>query len=625
MKKILLLILFLLISYSAKANVYSDVAYKLSSVLHIVKGRVIGVNGQVVKLDKGYKDGLYEGSLVYIYRNKGKLILFGSNQSVELKKGVAYACVKEVNAHTSQAVLTGGLEKIKNYLIGLGIIPWGERQLVGKPHVGDRFIAGKKEYRVAIITRNPIIFSSLKSSLEKTGRFYIINPDRLAIAIMDNRINYISREKSIRKLAESVDADLVVLVSSDPKYKKLNCRVYNGYGGVEIISIKEPIDRNSRVVLINNSNLNSIPPNNIVASNLRLSPRLTFWQKLLSKVGLSSPYTPEQTSSSTYRVVFYKDVGYGTTAFYVGDVNADGYKEILVGQGSKVSIYAFSAGAFKLEGNFNYGYNIFHIDSAKFGDKTLVSISNYNSYGSLDSAIGYIGKDYKFHTIKGGLAYNIRFYNRFDRPVVLLQKASIDKPFYGPIYELDLRTNRISRFKLPVKSKDLFTFEKIDNYIAYLSRSGQLCLYDTDSGKVVQETPFAFGGGERPIERYHYQPGAKQTLEEVEAKNQVYIPDGIGFFKQDNKIYALGYRNYMSSHITLHSTNYNAYTLRLLRFDGDKFTPVWNSGDLKGHMIGCGKVGDYIVSVVGLPAGFFDRFIRGVLEVDRLTAAQMEH
>ncbi len=626
MRRILLFLLFFTVAASSEAGVYSTISKKLVSSLHIVKGKVIGVNGSQVELNRGFNEGLYKGALVYIYRKEGKIILFNDNQSVELKKGIAYACVDKLFPDSARAHLTGGLEKTKNYLIGLGIIPWGERELIGKPRVGDRFIAGKKVYRVAIIARNPVIFNSLKSVLEKTGRFYVIDPDRLAVAIVDNRINYINEAKSIKKLSESVDADIVILVSSGVKYRTLTCRVYNGYGAVPILSLMEPVDKKSRLVLINNSSISQVPPNSVVASNLRLTPRLTFWQKLLSRVGLYSPYTPSQISSSTYRIAFYKNIGHGTTAFYVGDVNGDGNKEILVAKGSKVDIYTFSDGTFDLKSSFRYGYNIFHLDSARFGKRVLIAISNYTGYGSLDSCIGYIDKHYRFHRIKDTLPYNIRFYNRFDKPVILAQKASLSAPFYGKIYLLSPHTFKVvGELDLPVKPMDLFTFERIGGYIAYLSKSGQLALYSLESGKIIQKSPYSFGGGERPIERYHYQPGPRQSLQEVESKNRVYIPDGIRFFREGSTIYAIGYRNYLSKHLTIHSTGYNAYSVRLLKFDGDRFVSSWSSGDVKGHMVGCGKIGDYIVSVIGLPAGFFDRFILGILEVDRLTAAQMRH
>ncbi len=625
MRKLLFAAFFLIFATTANATVYNTIAHRIVKRLTVVKGRVISASAASVTLNKGYEDSLYNHSIVYIYRNRGKMKLFGSNRVVELREGVAFACVTKLFAHRAVARLCAGLEKERKYLIGLGIIPWGTKEIIGKPRKSDLFIAGKKEYRIAIITRNPIIFSSLKKSLEKTGRFFVIDPDKLAVAIVENRINYISEAKSIRKLAESVDADLVLLVRPKSDFKDFFVKLYNGYAAKTMLSFRVPVDRDSYLVLENNRNFN-IPARNMVASNLRLNPRLTFWQKILGKVGLYNPYSGLKMSSSTFNVAFFKDIGYGTTAFYVGDVNGDGDKEILVAQGSDVKLYRVGGDSFLPLAHFNYGHTIFNIDAARFGSRVLIALSNYNSYGVLDSAIGYFDKKFRFHLIKKGLPYNVRFYDRFDKPQILVQRAAIDKPFYGKIYEYDLEGGQLRSFKLPVKTENLFTFERIGDYIAYLNGASQLCLYSLDKGKVVQRFPYTLGDGTRPIRRYNYMPSARESLEDVWAKNHVLIRKGVVFEKGiNNRIYALAYTNHRGRIIKIKGSNYSAYSLWLFSFNADRFKQIYYSGDLKGHLIAAGKAGRYIISVIGLPAGFFDRFIRGILEIDRLTAGQMEH
>ncbi len=627
MKKIYFSLIFLLsfisISY---AGVYENIAYQLSSKLNLVRGTLVGVkrHKKEVVLNRGYKDGLYKNSIVYIYTNKGKLKLFNNNQTISLKEGVAYAYVSKLYPHKADATISGGFEKERDYLTALGIIPWGEKELIGTPKIGQHFIAGKKEYRVAIITRNPIIYSSLKHALEKTGRFYVIGEDTLAIAITQKHINSLNEKSSIKKLAESVDADIVMLVSTR-KYKTMRCKIYNGYAGNVMLSFRERIDKKSLTVLLHNKNPYLIPASNMVASNLRLSPKLTFWEQMLNKVGLYSPYTGVDMSSNQYKIRLYLNIGSGTTAFYLGDVNNNGQKDILVSQGSKISIYTFDTDSFIKKGSFSYGYNVFNIDSATIKGKTLIALSNFDRFGSLDSAIGYIDKHYKFHIVKKNLPYYVRFYNKFNSPIIIVQKAGVFKAFRGSIDILNLKTGSAVKLNLPIHPEDLYTFEKIDNYIAYLSQTGQLCLYNTDTGKVVQKTAYSFGDGTRPIERYHFEQSAQESLQDVEAKNNVYIPKGVVFFKEKGQIYALGGENYVSKVISINKQHYGAYGLKLFKYSLGKFTPEWYSGDVRGRIVGFGKIDDYIISVIGLPAGFFDRFIRGILEVDRLSAGQIEH
>ncbi len=624
MKKFVFSILFIFMASYSYANVYTNIASDLVEKLHIVKGKISNIHNKEIVLDKGYADGVYKNSIVYIYRNEGKIKLFNDNKTVDLKKGIAYAYATKVYEHKTKAIISAGFEKERNYLVGLGIIPWGEKPLMEPPKVGYNFVLGKKQYRIALITRNPIIYSSLKEALEKTDRFYVIDPDTLSIAITKKRINSFSEKDSIKELSEAVNADLAMVVSV-VKHKIMKCKVYNGYAGNVILSLQSNIDKQSETVLSINKNNTSIPAGNIVASNLRLSPKLTFWESLLNKAGLYSPYTGLDMSSAQYKITLYKEIGYGTTAFYLGRINNNQEKAILVAKGSRVSIYGFDFDSFIKKGSFSYGYNIFNIDSAEIGGKTVVVLSNFNQYGGLDSAIGYIDKHYKFHVIKDGLPYHLRFYDKFSNPKILAQRTSVSKLFRGDIYVMDINTGSLNKLNLPVAPKSFYDFEKIDNDIAYISKSGQLCLYSMDMKKIVQRTAYVFGGGERAIERYHYEPNNEQTVKEVEEKNSVYVPKGIVFFKEKGEIYALGARNYMSRVITINKQHYNAYSLKLLKYNIGKFELEWSSGDVKGRIVGFGKFGDYVISVIGTPAGFFDRFIRGIMELDRLSAGQIEY
>ncbi len=620
MKKIILvfLVLFVWISASHADNVYDDIASQLALKLHTVKGTVIKADKQNIVLNKGLSDGLYKNSIVYIYKDAGKLHL--ENKDIQLRKGVAYAYISKVEDKISYAAVSRGIDKQKDFLLGLGIIPWGEKIVISNPKKGDKFIAGKKEYRVAVITRNKLVYQSLKNALEKTNRFYVIDPDELAIAITKNRINSINEKKSIKELADAVDADIVLLVSIN-RFKNIKYRAYNGYAQTVILANTIAVDEQSRKILLNNKRSINIPANNLVASNLRLTQRLTLWERLLDKVGLYSPYTGLDISSPRYKVLVYKEIGHGSTALYVGNIGFN-QNDIIVAKGSDVSIYRFNTDSFEKVGGFSFGYNIFNIDSAKIGSKRLITISNFNRYGSLESAVGYIDKSYKFHIIKGNLPYHLRFYNRFSTPMLIAQAASITKAFYGHIYKLDLNSGALKRLMLPINADSFYDFERIDNKIAYVSKSGQLSLYNLDKNKVVYNTPYIFGVGQRPIQRYDYDVNDKLSLEEAEAKNNVYIKKGVVFFKKDNSIYALGKRNYISQVISLGENHYNAYNIKLLKYDNNKFEKIYSSGDVKGRILDAGMIGGDIIAVVGLPAGFFDRFIMGIDELDRLVAAE---
>ncbi len=622
------LVLFLLISNMAYGNVFDNLVSQIAPKLKPIKGRILKVEGKKLILDKGYEDGLFKNYFVYVYRNEGSFVPLNSNKPVELKEGICFATINKVYDHKSVATITQGIERERKYFFGLGIISNGTREIYGgKPRTGDQWVAGKPSYRIAVITRNPYIYSQIRDKLNSTGRFFVISPDTLQIALVKNRINTLYERDAIRKLANVVDADLVLLVST-VKHEKLKFKLYDGYSGSAIERGSIGIDNKTRMVL-NQINVENIPPNNLVASNLRLQPKLTFWESILNKFGLYSPYTRLQMSSSSYKVVLYKNIGYGTTAMFMGKVDDKDGNVILVAQGSKVTAYRFDIDSFDKLFSFKYGYNIINIDAAKVNGKYLVAISNFDRYGNLSSALGYIDKG-KFHIIKDDLPYHIRFFDRFSKkPMLIAQKASIKSPFYGPIYKLDLNTFATTKLDLPVDVNSFYNFYKVGNDIVFVNSSRELEIYNEIEGKITYKAPYIFGGGERAIERYPepINVSVRQAgyTPEYRLKYSVFIPKSIEVLKTKDGYEVLGMRNYLSHNITINEQHYQGYNIKVFKLNGDKLKLVWSSGDVKGRLVAFGRDGDYIISVIGLPASFFYRFIEGILEVDRLTAARIEY
>ncbi len=631
MRKILVLLLVLsfVLPFASDASVvFDNLANQMLSKLKVASGKIIEVKGKKLILNKGSDDGLFKNYFVYVYRNEGSFIPLNSNQPVKLKEGICFATVSKVYSHKAIATVTQGVESEKKYFLGLGIIPNGVKEIYGgKPRVGDQWVAGKPSYRIAIITRNPYIYSQIKYKLDKTGRFFVINPDTLQIAFVKNRITTLYEKKAIKKLANVVDADLVLLVSTI-RYEKLRYKLYDGYSGSVIERGTLNIDNKTRAVL-NQINVENIPSNNLVASNLRLQPKLTFWESILSRFGLYSPYTNLQMSSSSYRVVLYKNIGYGTTAIFLGKIDDKDGNVILVAQGSKVTAYRFDIDSFDKLFSFKYGHNIINIDATKINGKYLVAISNFNRYGNLSSALGYI-KNGKFHIVKDDLPYNVRFFDKFSgKPVLIAQKASIKSPFYGPIYKLNPNTFIATKYNLPIDTNSFYNFYKVGNDIVFINVSRELEVYNTLEGKITYKAPYLFGGGERVIERYPEPINANARkagyTPEYNLKYSVIIPKSIKVLKTKGGFEILAMRNYLSHNITINEQHYQGYNIKMFRLNGDKLKLVWSSGDVKGRLVGFGKDDDYIISVIGLPASFLYRFIRGILEVDRLTAARIEY
>lgn len=627
MRKILLVLSILAIfAIPSFADVYNNTANDIVKKLYITKGRIVDVNNGYVILNKGSDNGLGKHYFLYIYRDEGSFKPFNSEETVKLTKGIAYADIVQVDKNRSKARITSGTAQENKYLIGLGIIPNGTKEIVSTPKINDKWIAGKSKYRVVLITRNPTIYNSLSNALQHTEKFLVVSPDEVKIYLTQEHINSINNGETIKKLAGRANADLVINLSSTTQYNNLKYEIYNGYSGQVIYSSKQPIDKNSKDVLISQKGLsNEIPPENIVSSNLNLSPKLTFWESMLNKAGLYSPYSRLYMSSEHFKISTYMNIGHNTTDARVVTINSK--KMIAAAQGSKISIYNFNGNAFSKYTEFSYGYNVFHIDSAEISGKTWIALSNFNSYGALDSCIGYIdGRQFKI--VKKDIPYHIRFYDKFSKPIVIVQKASIAKVFYGDIYKLDVNTLKVTPFKMPVKVDNFYEFFKVDNNIVYLSAAKQLQIYNIKTGKVTYSLPYYFTGVQRATERYHYEPNNEESLQDVEKKNIVYIAKNLAAEKDKKGIYFIAKTSYLSDHVSfgpLSGNSHNAYDLKIFRYYGPELEKVYSSGKLKGDVAGMGKIGNYIVAVIGMPSGFFNRVVMGIEEIDRLSAAEIEY
>jgi len=625
MRKILIVLSILIMSVPAFADVYETSANDIASRLHVIKGEIVGVNNGYVTLNRGSNNGLSKHYFVYIYRNKGSFKPFGSEESVDLTKGIAYADVTQTDKNISIAQIAEGVEQKNKYLLGIGIIPYGQKDVKGTPKIGDHWIAGKSKYRVILITRNPTIYKSLSQSLTNTNKFLVANPDEVKIYLTQERISSINSGAAIKKLARKANVDMVIKLSSTNGYNKLKYKIYNGYSGQAIYSSEQPIDKDSKDVLVAQKSLsNEIPPENIVSSNLNLSEKLTFWEGMLGKVGLYSQYSGLSMSSEHFKISTYMNIGHGATCAKVVTINSQ--KMVAVAEGSKIRIYNFDGNAFSKYAEFSYGYNVFHIDSAEISGKTWIALSNFNSYGALDSCIGYLdGKQFKI--VKENIPYHVRFYDRFSKPVVIVQKASINKPFYGGFYKLNVDTSEITPLNLPLKVDNFYEFFRIHNNIVYLSVAKALKIYSIKTGMVTYKSPYYFAGVQQAIERYHYEPNNEESLEDVEKKNSVYIAKNLTVGEDTKGIYAIAKESYLSNHISFGHLNGNihdAYSIKIFRYYGPELEKIYSSGNLKGNIIGMGKIGNYIVAVIGVPAGFFNRVIMGIGEIDRLSAAEIE-
>ena len=592
----LLFLLLFILPVPVFADSFEGIARDVSLKLLPQHGLVVEVKGGMIKLSKGKNSGLFSGETVFVYRPGGVVKDPYSGEVFEVKKGLAYAIITNLEENSAWAEIVGGAEEERSRILGL--IPKGFRDVVGKIKIGDRWQAGATTMRVGVVTRKPVVYKRLKEALEKTGRFHVVGADEFQIALTAEKIVDLNSKENRAAIGRALNLGMLFFVSVEDG-RDVSCRVFSGYDGRRIARYNFSLDEE----LV--SSEESIPAQNLVPSSLELKPRLTFYEKALNTLGL---YTPLHMPSSTptFELIASSSLRALSTAFYMEDIDNDGKVEIVVALGRKVVVYHFNGDSFTPVMSFRHGWNIVNIDCADIDNDGLKEIffSNFDRFGNLSSFIGRI-KGNTFHLIKDRIRYYIRTYDGR----LIAQKSGIIYPFYGGLYEINENGKIKGRVKLPISPRNFFDFCRIDGKVIYLDRDGKLSVYDEKQEKVLYKTRISFGRNLRPIEKYEGHP--------------VVVSRGLIVFKEKGKVYAMVANNVRESSVSLRTEKFFGGNIKIYEVGDRCFRMVWNSGDTAGRISGFGKIKGIIITVREMPTPLLTRLVKGESGVDVLTAGKM--
>ena len=592
----LLFLLLFILPVPVFPDSFEDIARDVSSKLLPQHGLVVEVKEGMIKLSKGKNSGLFSGETVFIYRPEGVVKDPYSGEVFEVKKGLAYAIITDLEENSAWAEIIGGAEEERRRI--LGVIPKGFRDVVGKIKIGDRWQAGATTMRVGVVTRKPVVYKRLKEALEKTGRFHVVGADEFQIALTAEKIVDLNSKENRAAIGRALNLGMLFFVSVEDG-RDVSCRVFSGYDGRRIARYSFSLDKE----LV--SSKESIPAQNLVPSSLELKPRLTFYEKALNTLGL---YAPLHMPSSTpaFELIASSSLRALSTAFCMEDIDNDGKVEIVVALGRKVVVYHFNGDSFTPVMSFRHGWNIVNMDCADIDNDGLKEIffSNFDRFGNLSSFIGRI-KGNTFHLIKDRIRYYIRTYDGR----LIAQKSGIIYPFYGGLYEINENGKIKGRVKLPISPRNFFDFYRIDGKVIYLDRDGKLSVYDEKQEKVLYKTRISFGRNLRPIEKYEGHP--------------VVVSRGLIVFKEKGKVYAMVANNVRESSVSLRTEKFFGGNIKIYEVGDRCFRMVWNSGDTAGRISGFGKIKGIIITVREMPTPLLTRLVKGESGVDVLTAGKM--
>ncbi len=572
-----------------------------------VSGKVVSETKETAVINKGSESGVKTGMQVNIYRNFGTYRLNG--KSIILKKLVCYGIVKKTYKNRSEIAVTYGVDEKTNDL--LYVIPNGWKYEALKIKTGDLFSINRGEQKVAILTRNPALYNTLKSALvnfDVADKDWV-DEERVALKI------YGQNRKKLSRLAFKLGINyfLIPAVSEKNGGGILNVIMIGGLSGETVDNISVDLNQSNYSLLKNKMQKSAalINPNNITASNLDLEYKKTIIDKLLGKAGISLHYGSYQKKIAGTRTVAIINDPNIADDLAIGDINGDGNKKLIVLSDGKAVIYNYLNGGIKRIQKFSAINNV----SVELYKQFLI-LSGFDRYGAIRSLLYKSGKDHRFVEIAKSAAW-MRFVHWNGKVVVAREAGSINSLFTSKLYLYYLKNDSLVKFKdvsYIAKKAKFFNWNTIsinhNIFLVYLSREGNIVV--ENDGKVISRSHAVFGFGKNRIVRYPQ--SYSNNLDGGRKTGTILMHKPIKFFYTNNQMEIAVIRNYRTAAInTPFTTSTGGSALRVYILNKNGLHRKFSSGNIFGRISSVAIYKNMLLLGRAVPSNF----LRNVLEGEK--------
>jgi hypothetical protein len=545
---------------AAYGTAASEIAERISAAFPKVSGRVIGLEQERVLLDLGAKDQVIPGLELQVYREGEEFKHPFTGQVLgKLDRDVGRVRVLEVQPNFSVAET---IQQAEGTTVQQGdhVRVTSARVILALPNVDVTDVSGANTRSV---TRD------LLNALVKTGRFEVMNDQRLRAALQEEKMaipDQFSEPAVLQALWKRlrVTAVLLAKLSLMEKAVQLNVQALSTVRGDSIT--------------LASAEVKGVAPK--FASTGRGSGSFAG--------GEASPRIDQIALRS-------QDVPFQGTAMAVGEFTGDGTMKLAISDGQGVYIYDLEkAGIKQIWSTPGSGAdNIIALDAADINKNGVAEIfvTNHSRGGLRSYVLEY--RDGKFVKVWEDVPLSFRVIEGSDgAPQLYGQASGVDKPFDGPVRKYTWQGTRYvpgEVIPLPSAFNVIYGFSVADldgdglSKILVLDQQDHLRVYDR-GGTEIYRSSDRYGGLEVSLE-YNQERVQENSVSGIQLKRimlqgRMYFQDLLG----DGKKQVVVFRNTPSTGYFFQTRLYDKGKIFGLAWDGAAMQPVWETREMAGYV-----------------------------------------
>lgn len=539
-----------------------EIAARIAAAFPKVTGRVIGLERERVLLDLGAKDQVIPGLELQVYREGQEFKHPYTGQVLgRLDRDVGRVRVVEVQPNFSAAEI---IRQAEGTLVQQGdhVRVTSARVILALPNVDVSDVAGANTRSV---TRDLI------NALIKTGRFEVMNDQRIRAALQEEKIanlDQLTNPAVLQALWKRLRVS-AVLVS------KLSLMEKAVQWDVQVVSTV----RGDTITLASTEVKGAAPK---VASSAGRGGGGGF-------LGREAPRIDQVALRS-------QEVPFQARAMAVGELTGDGTMKLAISDGQGVYVYDLEKTGITLRWSYagETTDDVIAVDAADINKNGVAEIfvTNYTSQGLRSYVLEY--RNGKFVRIWDEVRLHFRVLEGPDNvPQLYAQAAGQDVPFDGPVRQYVWQGNRYvpgsAVVPLPKAFSAIYGFALADldgegaPKVLVLDHQDYLRVFDR-SGAELYRSSEHYGGSELTVEYDPYRAGDNPRSgiqpKQFILQGRMYYQDILG----DGKKQLVLPQNTPSTGYVFHTRMYDKGKIFGLNWDGIGMQALWETRELPGYI-----------------------------------------
>ncbi|MFI5341846.1 MAG: FlgT C-terminal domain-containing protein [Candidatus Methylomirabilales bacterium] len=542
----------------------AEIAERIAAAFPVVTGQVIGLEQERVLLDLGSKDKVIPGLELQVYREGQEFKHPYTGQVLgKLDRDVGRVRILEVHPNFSGAEI---IQQTEGTMVQQGdhVRVTSARIILALPNVDVSDVSG---------TNTRSVTRDLTNALVKTGRFEVMNDQRIRAALQEEKIgnpDQLADPTVLHALWKQLRVSAVLLSKLSLMEKAVNW-------DVQVISTV----RGDSVTLASSE-----------VKGAALKPASSGGRGGGTFQGGEAPRIDQIALGA-------QEIPFKGQALAMGDFTGDGTMKLAISDGQGVYIYDLTKTGIKEIWSYagSTSDNVIALDAADL-DKSGVArlfVSNYTRNGLQSYVLEY--REGKFVKILDNVPLHFRVLEGPDGTPQLYGQAAgqdltVANPFGGPVRRYSWQGNRLvpgEVVPLPKPFNTIYGFALADldgagtPKVLVLDRQDYLRVFDR-GGTEIYRTSDHYGGTEQALESWPEGgkggtwTGLEPTL--IMLQGRMYFADILG----DGKKQLVVLRNTPSTGYTFKTRLYDKGKIFGLSWDGLGMQPVWETRELPGYI-----------------------------------------